>query len=215
MGNRNGISGWPLVGWAALALGTMVLIVVAIAGTGEVGIRTLVRATARSSVVLFTLAFAASALRRVWPSAPTRWLLANRRQFGVSFALSHLVHLLALLALFGWSLRRFVTESEGVTLVFGGVAYVFIAAMTVTSFDRTAAWLGPRRWKRLHTTGAYYIWFIFALNFVALAFQSPLYWPFAGMLVGSLALRIAAFLRARRGTVAMGATLGAKGTSGP
>ena len=26
-----------------------------------------------------------------------------------------------------------------------GLAYLFIAAMTATSFDRSAAWLGPRR----------------------------------------------------------------------
>lgn len=31
-----------------------------------------------------------------------------------------------------------------ITWVGGGLAYVFIAAMTATSFDRTAALIGPR-----------------------------------------------------------------------
>ena len=49
--------------------------------------------------------------------------------------------------------------------------------------------LGPRRWQRLHTTGAYYNWFIFAQSFFRLAVKSSVYWPFAALLVGSMALR--------------------------
>jgi methionine sulfoxide reductase heme-binding subunit len=190
-GRRALLNGWPIVGWAAVALAAMVALILAIAGTDEPALRLLVRATARSSVVLFSLAFAASALRRVWPTAASRWLLTNRRQLGVSFAVSHLVHLLAILALFGWSFQRMVSETAGLTLVFGGIAYLFIAAMTATSFDRTAAWLGAQRWKRLHTVGAYYIWGIFMLNFGVLAFSSALYWPFALILTTAFVLRLA------------------------
>ncbi len=124
-----------------------------------------IRATARTSVVLFTLAFAASALRRRWPNAATAWLLRNRRQLGVSFAASHFVHLLLIIAVAGWTLEGFLTVRPMVTIVGGGLAYVFLALMTLTSFDTTAAWLGPRNWRRLHVTGGYYNWFIFAQSF--------------------------------------------------
>jgi hypothetical protein len=186
------MNGWPIVGWATLAVAAVVGVVLAVAGTDEAGIRMAIRATARTSVVFFSLSFAASALRRRWSIAATSWLLRNRRQLGVSFASSHAIHLLTILALSGWTWSGLVARTPTVTLVFGGIAYVFIALMTATSFDRTAAWLGPRRWRRLHTTGAYYNWCIFALNFFVLAFKSAVHWPFAGLLAASMAARLAA-----------------------
>jgi hypothetical protein len=183
------MKGWPIVGWATLAVLAIVAVVLAVAGADEYGIRMGIRATARTSVVFFTMAFAASALHRRWPSAATRWLTQNRRQLGVSFAASHLIHLLLIFAMAGWTVEGFVTKTPAITRFAGGLAYVFIALMTLTSFDRTAAWLGPRRWQRLHTTGAYYNWFIFAQSFFRLAFRSPIYWPFAALLAGSMALR--------------------------
>jgi len=186
------MNGWPIVGWAALAVTAIVACILAVVGTDEAGLRMAIRATARTSVVLFSLAFAASALRRRWPSAFTGWLLRNRRQVGVSFAASHAIHLLMILWLCGWTWSGLVARTPTETLVFGGLAYVFIVLMTATSFDATAAWLGPRRWRRLHTVGAYYNWFIFALNFFVLAFKSAVYWPFAGMLAGAMVARLAA-----------------------
>ncbi|WP_204319705.1 hypothetical protein, partial [Klebsiella pneumoniae] len=46
-------------------------------------------------------------------------------------------------------------------IVSGGLAYLFIAAMAATSFDRSAAWIGPRAWRQLHWTGGHYIWISF------------------------------------------------------
>ena len=62
------MNGWPIVGWATLALAAMVAAILGVVGTGEPGIRMIIRATARTSVVSFSLAFAASALRRRRPS---------------------------------------------------------------------------------------------------------------------------------------------------
>ncbi len=186
------MNGWPIVAWSTLAVTAIVAAILALVGTDEPGLRMAIRATARTSVVFFTLAFAASSLRRRWPNAVTAWLLRNRRQLGVSFASSHAIHLLAILALCGWTWSGLVERTPTVTLVGGGIAYVFIALMTATSFDATAAWLGPRRWRRLHTVGAYYNWAIFALNFFVLAFMSPVYWPFAALLAGAMAVRLAA-----------------------
>lgn len=181
--------GWPLVGWSALAIATMVAGLLGHAGTGPDAIRVVIRATARTSVALFTLAFAAAALARRWPSRATHWLLANRRYVGVSFAVSHFAHLLAILALAGLSPGRPVAGAG--VLVSGGIGYALLAAMTLTSFDRTAAWLGPQRWKRLHTAGAYYLWLVFSLSFVPRAVTEPvLYAPFAAALLAALVLRL-------------------------
>jgi methionine sulfoxide reductase heme-binding subunit len=183
------MNGWSIVGWATLAVLAVVATIFALEGTGAAGLGMAIRATARTSVVFFTLAFAASALRRRWPNAVTAWLLRNRRQLGVSFAASHLVHLLLILTVAGWTVHGFLTVRPMQTIVGGGLAYVFLALMTATSFDRTAAWLGPRRWRQLHVTGAYYNWFIFALSFFPMLMKSVVYWPFAGLVAGSMILR--------------------------
>jgi hypothetical protein len=183
--------GWSIVAWVMLALATMTVAVLALAGTDDEGIRVLVRATARTSVVLFSLAFVAAPLARAWPTTASRWLRANRRYLGVSFAASHTVHLVALLALSGWSLGNLVTRGGAFTTTLGGIGYLFVAAMTATSFDRSAAWLGPDLWQRLHSLGAHYLWVVFFLTFAPLVLRSPWYWPFVGLLLATLGLRLA------------------------
>ena len=185
------MNGWPIVGWATLVVLAIVASILAIVGTDHEGLGMAIRATARTSVVLFTLAFAASALRRRWPNGATAWLLRNRRQLGVSFAASHFVHLVLIIAVAGWTLEGFLTVRPMVTIVGGGLAYVFLALMTLTSFDTTAAWLGPRNWRRLHVTGGYYNWFIFAQSFFVMALKSKslIYWPFAALVAGAMVVR--------------------------
>jgi DMSO/TMAO reductase YedYZ heme-binding membrane subunit len=183
------MNGWPIVGWATVAVSAIVGIILAVEGTGADGLGMAIRATARTSVALFTAAFAASALRRRWRTPVTAWLLRNRRQLGVSYAASHFIHLLLIIAVAGWTVDGFMGVRPMVTIVGGGVAYVFIALMTLTSFDTTAAWLGPRNWRRLHVTGAYYNWFIFAQSFFRMVSKSLIYWPFAALVAGSMLLR--------------------------
>ena len=190
-------SGWSIVGWSALAIGVMCAGLLAAAGTGEEGVRVVIRATARTSVGLFVLAFVAAPLARAWPTAASRWLIANRRYVGVSFAVSHLAHLLALLTLVGWSIRSFFTTAGVATGVAGGIGYLFVAAMAATSFDRTAAWLGPRRWRHLHTTGVYYLWFVFFATFAPRAFAAPAFYATITLvLLAALGLRLGVRVRA-------------------
>lgn len=183
------MNGWPIVGWATLVVSAIVAVILAVEGTGAEGLGMAIRATARTSVVFFTAAFAASALRRRWKTPTTAWLLRNRRQLGVSYAASHLIHLILILTVAGWTVDGLVHVRPMGTIIGGGIAYVFIALMTLTSFDTTAAWLGPKRWRRLHVTGAYYNWFIFAQSFFRMAFKSAVYWPFAALVAGAMALR--------------------------
>lgn len=158
------MSGPRLVGIASAAVVALCAGVLTLSGAGEDGIRGVIRLTARTSLVLFLLAFTASAVHRLWPRPRTRWLLANRRYLGLSFAASHGLHLLAVVALAVRHSDEFWDHTQVSTIVVGGIGYVFVALMAATSNDTSVVWLGPRRWKLLHTVGAYWIWQIFLVR---------------------------------------------------
>lgn len=186
------LNGWPIVGLAAIAILASVGAAIAITpDSGEAAAR-VVRLTARTSIALFLAAFTAAALWRLWPNAWTRWQRQNRRYLGVSFAVSHGVHLVAIFWLQHVRPVEFAQSVNAITWIGGGLAYGFIAAMTATSFDRTAQLIGPRAWKILHTTGSYYIWLIFANSYIGRALAMPEYIPAAALVLLALGLRIAA-----------------------
>ncbi|HVO22246.1 MAG TPA: hypothetical protein VMW56_01310 [Candidatus Margulisiibacteriota bacterium] len=200
------LAGWLFVGWCTLGLAALLGGILAVEGVGETGLRAAVRTSAQTSFVLFTSAFGASALCATWPSPLMRWMLRNRRYLGVSFAVSHFIHLVAIIALSQRLGDQF--KMDPATLIGGGLAYVFIAAMTATSFDHTATWLGPRAWRRLHTTGGYYIWFIFFISYAPRAAITSLWYaPFVFILLAVIALRVRVRLRGRRHRPAMAAAL--------
>ncbi len=82
--------------------------------------------------------------------------------------------------------------------IFGGIGYAFIIAMAATSLDRSAAAVGPRAWRILHTTGIYYLWFQFVVSFGMRIPQVPNYIWFLMPLLVVMALRIAAAVLKRR-----------------
>jgi methionine sulfoxide reductase heme-binding subunit len=102
-----------------------------------------IRFTARASLLLFCLAFSAGALARLRPNAWTRWQRRNRRYLGVSFAASHAIHAVAIVCFALVSPPLFRENTSIASFIFGGIGYTAIIAMTATSFDRTAAALGP------------------------------------------------------------------------
>jgi sulfoxide reductase heme-binding subunit YedZ len=116
-------------------------------------------------------------------SDATRWQRRNRRYLGVSFAVSHLVHLAALIALVRTDQALFWTLTNPANIVLAGTAYLFIAAMTATSFDRTAAWLGARRWRLLHLIGGWYIWVSFAVSIGKRLPQGAIYWAMMAVVI--------------------------------
>ena len=197
------MNGWRLTAILSLLLSAMALTLLATHGGDIEGVRLVIRATARTSLVLFVLAFTASAMVELAPSAATRWQRRNRRYLGVSFAVSHLVHLLAIVALAALDNVLFWKLTNIGTIVLAGTAYLFIAAMAATSFDRTAAWLGPRRWRLLHLLGGWYIWISFA---VAVGKRVPLdrfYWSMAALVLAAGIVRLVAMWRRSRRRTAL------------
>lgn len=192
------LQGWPIVGWTAVVVGAMCALLLVFYGTGDEGMHAVIRHTAQTSFVLFMAAYFASSLRVFWRSDTSKWLLANRRYLGVSYAVSHTYHLAFIVTLARTS-TAFRDDISMVTIVGGGMAYVLMYLMALTSFDRTAAWLGRRNWVRLHKVGIHYNWGIFFNSYLSRALvPSLLYTPFALVMIAGLGLRIAAWLRARR-----------------
>jgi DMSO/TMAO reductase YedYZ heme-binding membrane subunit len=164
----------------------------------ENSIRMLIRTTARCSFVLFVSAFSASSLVALRPAGFTRWLARNRRYVGVGFAFSHTLHLAGIALLLTLTSHRFSGVDGLITLIGGGFAFVLLYAMALTSFDRTAAWLGAPRWRILHKTGMYYFWTIFFLDYLGMSFQSLTHLPLALLLAAAFVLRIAAWSKKRK-----------------
>jgi hypothetical protein len=192
------IGGWKLLGLTSALLVAATLIIVWTMGANTETARALVRLTGRTSLVFFCLAFGAASLARVMPGPLTAWLAANRRYLGLSFVVSHLIHAGALIAFARLDQAQFATATNPAMFIGGGLGYAFVLLMGATSFDRTAALLGPRRWRLLHLVGGYYLSLVF-LQAEAKRAADPGHWPYLGLVVGVLALRIFAGRYARRG----------------
>ncbi len=184
-------------GWRLFALLTLVLIAlcIGIAGLRQFdtdGIRMVIRFTARTSLLLFCLAFSAAALAQLWPNGWTRWQRRNRRYLGVTFAASHGLHALAIATFAVVDPVGFAKATSLASYIFGGIGYAFIVAMTVTSFDRTATWLGLRAWRALHLVGGYYLLLQFTVSFGKRIPEMPPYALFLIPLALVFALRMIA-----------------------
>ncbi|MBD0417474.1 ferric reductase-like transmembrane domain-containing protein [Oryzicola mucosus] len=191
-------TGWKLTALISVLLVILAAVAVTMSPSSLEATRLVIRLTARTSLVLFALAFTASSLDRLFPSPATRWLRQNRRYLGVSFAVSHAIHAVALFVLARLDSALFLQLTDIGSYIGGGIAYLFIILMTLTSFDRTAVLIGPTAWYWLHTVGAWYIWVSFLLNFGKRAAMNPMYWP-AMVIVGlMLVVRLAAVIGGRR-----------------
>ena len=196
---QNWFEGWRL--FAVLAL-TLIALSLWISGMRHFevdGVRMVIRFTARTSLVLFCLAFGAAALARLWPNAWTRWQRRNRRYLGVSFAASHAIHAVAIACFAVMDPAGYAAATSIASYIFGGIGYAFIIAMTATSFDRTAAAIGARGWRMLHLTGGYYLLLQFMVSFGKRIPDMPLYALFLIPLLAVIALRMIAMApRAQR-----------------
>ncbi len=189
------MSGWSLTGLISIVLIGNVLVTLAILDiTEKETVSVLIRSSAKFSFILFMSAFTASSLHHYVKSRFTKWLLVNRRYIGVSFAISHYIHL-SMLILMTMHINFNVFEDRGLfRTAVGATAYAFITLMTLTSFDKTRDLFGSSNWKRIHTIGGYLLWVIFAKSYV-LEMTNPLRIAFASIAVLVFLLRISIILK--------------------
>lgn len=150
---------WPMT--LGLALSLLALAAGLAAGTTQhESWHLAARWTARVGFPIFLLTYLASSLFRLSPAPWSRALVRDRRWWGLGFAASHTVHLVALVVAVSLDPEPRTLAS----LVPGSLAYMFILAMALTSNNAAMRALG-RNWKRLHTTGSHVIWLIFTLAY--------------------------------------------------
>lgn len=165
-------------------------------GGGTFGALMAARYTARLSFSLFLIVFLVAPAVRVIGGSWLRTALRERRGLGLAFAAAHFTHLAALIS----ALLALGEPPALLTVVFGGFGYVLLAAMALTSTDGAVRRLGPRTWRRLHSVGLYYLWFIFTYTYFGRVMRSPEtveYWVLLTTALGALAFRLAAPALAR------------------
>jgi len=190
---------WPPAAWlvAGLAIGAATW--GGIAATQPAGpelLPTVNRWLVRVGLPFFCLAFAAGPLVRVHRSAFTTRLLRERRGLGLAWAMIHLTHAVAVLALFDANAEN---VPPAFVLAFGGTGFALTAAMAATSSDAAQRALG-RGWGRLHRTGLWYLMFIYFYTYLGRVLEAPSPWFVAvfAFLSGLVGLRAGLWLRRRK-----------------
>jgi methionine sulfoxide reductase heme-binding subunit len=198
------ISGWRLFGVAALVVVLPTIGIFLDMGYTSTSLSLAIRYTARTSVILFVLAFTASAAFQLLPNAMTQWQRANRRFFGLAFAFSHLVHAIFIVAYAAQGPEEYAAAVTRDMIVVGSIGYALIILMAATSFRVTAGWIGPRNWTWLHGIGIHLLWLQFLVAFGKRASAGgPLYWFFIGLLLAALGMRLYARLQRKDRRIAM------------
>lgn len=195
------LDGWQLFFAAGFAIAAITLGAAWLDAFSSESLRWGIRFTARTSAVLFLLVFTASAAARVIPSSFTRWQRANRRYLGLSFAFSHFVHAIVIVAFASKGPEQYAHAVTPDMVIVGSIGYALIILMAATSFKATAAMIGAKAWSVLHNIGVHWLWLQFVVAFgVRAKAGGLLYWSFIAVFMLVLGLRLVAWRKKRAGS---------------
>lgn len=197
MKNRGTQNGVRLLAATIAALAVMCLALVLGFGFGPEGAHAVVRWTARTSLVLFTLAYVSRPLVQLRPTRTARDILAYRKWIGLGFASSHGFHLAGIIAI-AWPDPVAFIRSQDPTILIAVATFLLLGAMAVTSVERIKKAMLPRTWKRLHRTGMHFAWVSFFATYAAAMAASPAYAFPTAVLAAIAGVRAAAWFRGRR-----------------
>ena len=191
---------WLIAGPTSIA---MVIAMMGIELSSGEAVSSMIQLSVRCAVPWLYVVFAASSIQILFPGHLSRWLLRNRKYIGLSFAAAMAWQLLFIVWLTAVYSDYYIEEVYVLRdAIEGVVGYLFLFAMTITSFRFGRKHLNARQWKLLHKSGIYFIWaYAFSVYWWALFFYpNPLsidyvfYW--SGFL--AWALRAAAWSKKRR-----------------
>jgi DMSO/TMAO reductase YedYZ heme-binding membrane subunit len=123
----------------------------------------MIQCTVRVCVPFLFLAFVSSSMTKLAPAPLRKWLMRNRRHFGLAFTVGFAWQMLYILWLF-FGHPEYYSEN-----VYGGVEsflqyrfipYLFLTAMTITSFHPVRRKMNRKLWSVLHWVGIYYLWYV-------------------------------------------------------
>jgi methionine sulfoxide reductase heme-binding subunit len=181
---------WKLFGVLTVIVTLFAAIACAMAPDRVQSLQYAIRATARTSFLLFLVVFSAASLVKLLPSAPARALVRERRYIGLSFAASQFLHAVALIIYVRTAPEAFWTGRTPATNIPGSIGYLMILLLTVTSFAMPARLVGPENWKRLHRVGVWILAVIFAGSFLTRAHQHAAYLVPGLVMVAAMLLRM-------------------------
>lgn len=163
----------------------------------ETLIRVGIRATARTSFVLFLCAFLGAALYRLWPASTTRWLKGNQGRFMLGFAASHAVHLAFILTLVANFGARTLIGRGWIFLVPFVTGFPFIYALAAAVLLRERKfWLTSPRFEAL---GHYLLWTLFTFAFALHDLKEPLFYgPFVLAAIAAMVVRLTSVVTSKK-----------------
>jgi methionine sulfoxide reductase heme-binding subunit len=160
---------------------------------------TVVRWTARTSLVMFVLAYVARPAVQLWRNPFTKHLLAERKWIGLGFAASHAAHLGGIITLASPDFGAFL-RAQPPTNAVAATTFLLLFAMAFTSIEAVKKQMSARAWKLLHRTGMHFAWVSFTATYATAIAVQPLYAIPAVILFAIAGVRVAAWLRLRKRT---------------
>ena len=194
---------WGLFWLAAAPISAAMIVAMAVKDvTTGPGVSEMIQLSVRCAVPWLYIAFAASAIQALFPGAFSRWLLRNRKYFGLCFAAAMAWQGLFILWMLIGHTDYYVNEVYVLRDAIEGVGgYAFLLAMTATSFPWGRRKLRPRQWRMLHLSGIYFLWaYAFSVYWWSLFYYSnpvPLDYIYYGAGLAAWGLRAAAWNRKR------------------
>ncbi|MEP1471617.1 MAG: hypothetical protein ABJK20_03990 [Halieaceae bacterium] len=196
------LNGWPFF-WlvAGLTFAGMVSGYLLIGATTPEAAVNMIRLSVQFASPWVFLAFVARPMTQLFPGNFSKWLLRNRRYFGLSFAAGfgwQAVFIGVLLALHsGYYWEELHSDID---LLLRMASYVLLFALTITSFFPVRRKMRPEHWRWLHLVGIWYFWAAIWVSYAPMALSSnaktvDVVYAVVGLV--ALALRAAAYLRTR------------------
>ncbi|MCI1034748.1 ferric reductase-like transmembrane domain-containing protein [Raoultella terrigena] len=183
------INGWRLFNCISITVLLMVFAIVFTSADLVNGLRVSIRATARSSFILFIVSFIASGLVSLVPATLTKYLIINRKFFGLAFAFSHFVHAV-LIGFYAWFSEGYRSSFSVYDNSSGFVGYIFIILMTITSFKPARRLTGETNWRVLHTFGMWVLAYVFWRTNYELLSEGIIYVIFLNVMSAAIVLQL-------------------------
>jgi DMSO/TMAO reductase YedYZ heme-binding membrane subunit len=156
------LNDWPLFYWIVAVNSLAVIGYMPTQDlTVPLGISEMIQCTVRCCVPLLFVAFAASSMPPVVPVTFRRWLLRNRRYFGLGFAAGMGWQLVFIFWLFTGHREYFMENVFSPSdVIYRFIPYTLLFAMSITSFHGVRRKMNRVVWRVLHWVGIYYVFYI-------------------------------------------------------
>jgi sulfoxide reductase heme-binding subunit YedZ len=139
--------------------------------------RTFLRVSGRVGMGLFFISFGASALHRIFKAGWTRYLISNRRYYGISTAIVLWAHFLVILSLSFTASEWFEESAPWYILYSGTGTFILVGLMALSSNNFAVKKMGAKAWKTLHLVGGYMALSAFVGEYVLILYLQPILLP--------------------------------------